>query len=236
MKKSIAIVLAILMIAGAAAVAGTSFADSHTTSITAFLNRGISMTWDGGAFEPRESDGSRLYPIVYNGRTYLPAKFVADKAGVDVDWDASTQTVIFNSRAVKIDLTEPYRDSSSSGSGTGITQAAIERLPFTKFDLDIDGDDDDDDLDVEFEIRSNGSVYAKVEIEIDDRKEVELTGQAAIDYLLPIFQKLDINASMSQSQIIDRVMKAFNWARGYEEFELEVRFKDGIRIDIEIDD
>lgn len=235
MKKKIALTVAVLMVVGIAAVAGTSFADSHTSQISAFINRGISMTWDGRAFEPRETDGSRLYPIVYDGRTYLPAKFVADKAGIDVDWDASTQTVIFNSRMVNIDITEPYRDASSSSSTDNRTRA-IENLPFTKFDLEIEGDDDDDELEVDFELYSGGRYKAEVEIELNDRKEIELEDQAALDYLLPIFNRMDIKASMTKQQIVNEVIRAFDWRHGYEEFELEVRFKDGTRIDVEIDD
>lgn len=255
MKKTIAVGLALLMVAGAVVLAGTSFADSHTSQITAFVNRGIKMTWDGQAFEPRETDGSRLYPIVYEGRTYLPAKFVADKAGIDVNWNANTQTVEFTSQVVTIDLTTPYRDvdssatpssspgsgsSSSSGSSSAVTPSdslarAIANLPFTKFDLDIEGDDDDDDLSAAFELYSNGTFKAEVEIEVNDRKEMELNVDRALNYLLPIFQDMKINAGMSQRDIINEVIRAFKWQHGYDEFELEVRFRNGTRIDIEIE-
>ncbi|MDW7671381.1 MAG: YusW family protein [Bacillota bacterium] len=236
MKKRIAIALAVLMVVGIAAVAGGSFADSHTSQITAFINRGISLTWDGRAFEPRETDGSRLYPIVYNGRTYLPATFVADQAGVDVHWDANTQTVIFNSRTINVDLTEPFRDGSTSSDSTDSRTRALENLPFTTFDLEIEGDDDDDELDVDFELYSNSRYKAEVDIELEDRKDADLEGQAALDYLLPIFNRMDIKASMTRQQIVNEVIRAFDWRYGYEEFELEVRFKDGTRIEIEIDD
>lgn len=235
MKKRIAIALAILMIAGLAAVAGASFADSHTTPINALINRGISMTWDGSAFEPRENDGGRLHPIVYNGRTYLPAKFVADKAGVDVDWDASTQTVSFTSRTINIDLTTPYKDADTYTGSKSLTNS-LAQLPFIKFNLEIEGDDDDDELDVEFELYSGGRFKAEVEIEVDDRKEMELTGLAAMEYLLRVFEDMNLRTNMSKQEIVNEVIRAFNWTRGYEEFELEVRFSDGTRIDIDIDD
>jgi hypothetical protein len=233
MRKKIALALAVLMVVGIAAFAGTSFADSHTSQITAFINRGISMTWDGRDFEPRENDGSRLYPIVYEGRTYLPAKFVADKAGVDIDWDANTQTVIFNSRVINIDLTTPYKDAQ--GNTVTSPPSTLNNLPFIKFDLEIEGDDDDNELEVEFELYSNG-YKAEVEIELDDHKEVELSGERALDYLLPIFKAMDLNASMSQEEIINAVIDAFDWNYGYEEFELEVRFRNGARIEIDIED
>ena len=46
-------------------------------------------------FVPTETDGSRLYPIVYKDRTYLPLRAIAEKAGVKVNWDESTQTIYF---------------------------------------------------------------------------------------------------------------------------------------------
>ena len=245
MKKKIAIALAVLMVIGVAALATSSFADTHTSQITAFINREIKMTWDGRAFEPRENDGTRLYPIVYEGRTYLPAKFVADKAGIDVDWDANTQTVSFDTRVMNIDLTTPFRDddsfgSSSSSSSSGSTSDSVARalanLPFTKFDLDIEGDDDDYELEVDFEIYSSGNYKAEVEIELDDRKEMELNGRKALEYMLPILEDLNINASMSQREIINEVIRAFDWDHGYEDFELEVQFRNGTRIDIDIED
>lgn len=233
MKKKIALTVAVLMVVGIVALAGSSFADSHILEITAYINREIKMTWDGQAFEPKD-DGERLYPIVYNGRTYLPAKFVADKAGVDVDWDDDTKTVIFKNRIIDIDLTTPYKDAENYTDST--SSNALANLPFTKFDLEIEGYDDDYELEVEFELYSNGWYKAEVEIELDDSDEVELTGRKALNYLLPIFSNMNLKANMSQEEIITAVIDAFDWDYDYEEFELEVYFGNGARIDIDIED
>ena len=234
MKKTIALSVAALMVLGMVALTGTIFADTHTSQITAFINRGISMTWDGKAFEPKENDGSRLYPIVYEGRTYLPAKMVADQAGIDVDWDANTQTVVFKSRVIDIDITTPYKDAENAADA--ITSDALANLPFYRFHLEIEGDDDDNELEVDFKLYAGRSYEAEVEIELDDQKELELNGERALNYLLPIFEDLNINAAMSQKEIIDEVIRAFNWQYGSEEFELEVYFNNGTRIDIDFED
>jgi len=72
---------------------GGAYAESSLEQISAYLNRGITLTWNGETFYPLEEDGTRVYPITYNDRTYLPVKFVAEKAGLTVEWEGETQTV-----------------------------------------------------------------------------------------------------------------------------------------------
>ena len=103
-------------------------------------------------------------------------------------------------------------------------------LPYEEFELEIESATHE--LEVEFK-QSYDELYAEVEFEQDDYKEIELTGAAALDHLLPILEKLDIDSSMPEKQIIDRVLTAFDWNRNYDEFELEVRFIDGSYIDID---
>ena len=60
------------------------------------LNKQISFTFNGEVFVPTEADVSVVYPITYNDRTYIPARFIAEKAGLDVYWDMTDQVVGFN--------------------------------------------------------------------------------------------------------------------------------------------
>lgn len=60
------------------------------------LNKQISFTFNGEVFVPTEADGTVVYPITYNDRTYIPARFIAEKAGLDVYWDMTNQVVGFN--------------------------------------------------------------------------------------------------------------------------------------------
>jgi hypothetical protein len=97
------------------------------------------------------------------------------------------------------------------------------------FDLEIDGDDDEE-LDVEYERSTSGSVSADVEFELDDREILDLEGQAAVNYLLPLFREMNLQPGMSRRQVVDRVIAAFGWPGGYDEFEIEILFEDGSRI------
>ena len=81
MKKFIAGVLVGLLISS-----GVAFASNGMEVIQAILNRDIKMTWNGAVFEPIDpANGQRVYPIVYSDRTYIPARFVAEKAGISRD-------------------------------------------------------------------------------------------------------------------------------------------------------
>ena len=107
---------------------------------------------------------------------------------------------------------------------------SIALLPFLELNLEIEADERE--LSVEFKQKRYG-VYAEVEFQEDDKKDMELEGRAALDYLLPILEKLEINASMPQKEIVERILIAFDWRWALEEFEIELKFADGSHIDFE---
>lgn len=94
MKKSISLLLCFCIITSILMM--TPFAQSQQT-IKVIVDPKIMLNWNGDVFYPTESDGSTVYPITYNSRTYLPARFIAERAGVTVKWDSKTQTVAFTS-------------------------------------------------------------------------------------------------------------------------------------------
>ena len=77
--------------------AGLVFAADGLTSVTAYLNSKLHMTFNNTSFKPTEADGSELPAILYKDRTYLPVRAVAEKAGVYVNFDSSTSEVILKS-------------------------------------------------------------------------------------------------------------------------------------------
>ena len=69
--------------------AAVCFTAPEITQISALINNGLTMTFNGAPFMPLENDGSELRPITYRDRTYLPVRFVAEKAGVYVTYDGT---------------------------------------------------------------------------------------------------------------------------------------------------
>lgn len=106
----------------------------------------------------------------------------------------------------------------------------ITGIPFKSFKLEIESDHKK--LEVELKLK-NDKYEAKVEIEEEEDREFELKGKKALDYLLPIFNKLKLNPSMSDTEMINALLKAFNWKGSWEEIEAEIRFLDGTKVKLE---
>ena len=89
MKKGFIIGLATgLTVAGASLVLANS-------QIQAILNDQIKVTLNGQVQEFKdETTNETQYPITYHDRTYLPLRTVANLVGVDVDYDANSNTAI----------------------------------------------------------------------------------------------------------------------------------------------
>lgn len=89
LTKLIVLTCGVVLCAGVAA-----FASSLTTEIKAILTQEFTIKYYGEVQNMKDGSGNPVYPIVYNGTTYLPVRAVSDMMGIPVDWDASTKTVI----------------------------------------------------------------------------------------------------------------------------------------------
>jgi len=75
--------------------------NAHTVTVTGgsttikFVIGNTTMTVNG---QPSHMDTA---PVINNGRTYLPARYVAEALGTTVNWDAPSQTVAITSATIK---------------------------------------------------------------------------------------------------------------------------------------
>ncbi|CAG7651693.1 DUF4352 domain-containing protein [Paenibacillus allorhizosphaerae] len=76
-----------------------AFAASNLDEISAYLNKGLNLKLNGKAWQPKDEEGNALYPISYNGNTYLPARAVAEALGTAVGYDSATNTVLIGGQA-----------------------------------------------------------------------------------------------------------------------------------------
>jgi|GEM_PF-4890652 len=90
-------------------------AATASTAIKAALNKVLAITVDGEAFQPKDSKGNRLYPIVYNGITYVPATAFANALGAEAAYVSKGNGTIAITSG--IDAT-PTEDMNSSGGNT----------------------------------------------------------------------------------------------------------------------
>ena len=88
----------------------TILATGKQELVTAILNRDVKLVWNGDLFEPKDNE-ERLYPITYEGRTYVPVRAVAEKSGMSVDWDEPSKSILFGAN-FNADTGKYYNDST----------------------------------------------------------------------------------------------------------------------------
>ena len=108
-KKSLVVCLALIVVL---LVTSTGFADSENLPIQASRLESVKFVLDGAEkqfFDPLTSE--EQLPIMYNNRTYLPVRAIAELLGLDVDWLEST----YDSAAI----VALYTQSAASVTGSG---------------------------------------------------------------------------------------------------------------------
>ena len=94
MKKT-KLSIAAVSVAGLLAL-GAAAAGVHT--ITAELRPDVTVKVNGQTQAMLDKNGDVVYPIQYNGTTYLPVRALGDTLGNDVRWDSATQTIYLTTR------------------------------------------------------------------------------------------------------------------------------------------
>jgi len=91
------------------------YASSTLKKVTAYQNSTIKVTVNGEAID-LGSGSTALYPLVYNGNTYVSAKALAEAMGGTVKWNSKTQTVEVTVGSVgnQDSAGVPYKDNSDS--------------------------------------------------------------------------------------------------------------------------
>lgn len=120
-KKSIfAAVLALALSLGL--VVGATANDKK--QIVAYEDYTIAIKMDGEIAIPTDVNGNRVYPVTYNGTTYLPIRAVSKLVGLEVDWDQANQTVLLGKPSDGVDLIDTYKYYYQSFSGSKQYQTA----------------------------------------------------------------------------------------------------------------
>jgi hypothetical protein len=112
MKKSVFVssIVAASLLFGSVGV----FAATGIEKIQAYLNHDIKFKVNGAAWTPKDADGNKLAPVIYEGSSYLPARAVAEAIGAQVKWDNDTQTIAITSGSGSSNDGIPYKDGGNS--------------------------------------------------------------------------------------------------------------------------
>lgn len=97
--KKILMILAAVLIMASGFVLGSAYAGSTTEPVTAYMCYDVGINYNGENVIMKNADGSRIFPIIYGGTTYIPIRPMGNLFGVPVDWDGTTRTVLLGDSA-----------------------------------------------------------------------------------------------------------------------------------------
>lgn len=126
-------------------------------------------------------------------------------------------------------------DENDPNTNEDSTQAAddknekMKQLEFAEIDLEVEYADNKD-YDAEIEKRSSGEYKSELEDELNNQY---LKGDEAFNHIYPIVEKLNINPDSTKDEVIKEILQAFELEENYREFEVEIIFHDGTKVEFE---
>ena len=98
----------------------------------------IKVTLDGRTLDLTDSRGNEVEPFTIDGTTYLPLASISKALGMDVRWDADTNTVILNTKGTGTTAAESYigveRAKEIALKDAGLDEAT-QKIVFTREEL-----------------------------------------------------------------------------------------------------
>ena len=105
----------------------------------------------------------------------------------------------------------------------------MEELDLAEIEIKVEYPNDN-----EYELEIDKSSQGNYEVELDDEiNNIKLKGMDAFDTILPNLEKLDITKESSKEDVIAQVIEAFELNDDYEEYDIEVIFSDGTKMEFE---
>ncbi len=108
-------------------------------------------------------------------------------------------------------------------------QQKMNDIEYAEFSLSVDYANHQE-YEAELEKHSNNSVEAEID---DSLNQVKKKGTDAFNELYPLVAQLTITQQTSKADAIQEVMNVFTLPADYKELELEIRFKDGTKVEFE---
>lgn len=91
----------------------TALGNSLLQEVKGFLSKEMKLVLNGGPWT-MDINGETFYPLIYNDRTYLPVRAVAEALDVPIAYEAESKTVYIGERTVKVPiLSEEYSPISA---------------------------------------------------------------------------------------------------------------------------
>ena len=99
----------------AAAMGIGAFAGANNREIAALLCYDVKLKYDMKEQVLSDANGKRIYPLNYEGSTYLPVRAISNLLGVNVAWDDATRSVLLGRTGEIYDFLEMFTPVKCSG-------------------------------------------------------------------------------------------------------------------------
>ncbi len=121
-----------------------AFANGFVESIQAEMHKDMTIIIDGQAQTFADANGATVYPLMYNGTTYLPVRAIGGLMGKNVAWDGSTKTItltapsynlggslIYEDEFIEIRFKKAYAEDSWLGLTHGVKLTVVNKTKNT---------------------------------------------------------------------------------------------------------
>ncbi len=75
--------------------------EEKTSTVTVNIRPDVKILYDFNQQDFKDANGSSVYPMIYQGSTYLPIRAISQLMGKDVDWDNVAKTVVIAEKSQK---------------------------------------------------------------------------------------------------------------------------------------
>ncbi|MHC1724254.1 MAG: stalk domain-containing protein [Aminipila sp.] len=126
-KRIIGILLSLSLILGTAnlayGAAGSVIAASGKTTLSnviAYVKPEVVVQLNQKMQIFKDAKGQRVYPIVYNGNTYLPVRAISALMNEDIQWDNNSKTIYIGKTLSNPNKSKAKRNAQNSGAAQGV--------------------------------------------------------------------------------------------------------------------
>ena len=98
MKKRTKLSLAVTAVfVTVAIITGTVWGANALRKVDAIVNDSIKIYYDGDLITLTDMDGSKISPVIIDGRTYLPLRAISEVVDIGIEWDGNTKSIYMTS-------------------------------------------------------------------------------------------------------------------------------------------
>ena len=239
------------------ATAGTPDTGAVSRSIAAQLRPDFTIVVDGSVRTFRDANGTVVYPLLYNGSTYLPVRAIGEIMGKRVGWNGATGTVTLTtpggSLVTDADTFEPTGQPGQGAGQTGritaeqakaaaLSHAGLTAEQVTFLTCQLDYDDGRLVYDVEFytgegreyDYEIDAATGAIVSFDYDAEHARPSTGTGGANLISAEQARAIALARVPGAAVANTRKVHLDWDYGRAEYEVEILYG-GWEYEFEID-